>query len=757
MKGLSGQVEILRDKWAVPHIFAQSETDLFKAQGYAHAQERLWQMELFKRVSAGRLSELFGKETLDADRILRTLGFRRLGLIDAQSLKTHPENIHLLELLQAYADGVNAFIETQTALPAEFQLLRTRPEKWTPTDSLSIARFLAFQMSYGWLHQLERAKILAAVGEEKAKELFVDYPQINPEVLPFGNERNFWEDGRLKALDSLYLRPVGGSNNWAIASHKMRSGSALLANDPHLLLNNPNIWIENHLCAPTYECTGVSVAGIPFVLIGHNRQIAWGATLSFVDTQDLFVERFLSDECKQYEFGDEIRKSTLLEEKIIVKGQKNPYAETVVHTHHGVIISEVLGDKKQKLALASPVLKENEMVLGFYRLNQSKNWDDFVDAVAKISAPSLNLAYADTEDNIGYYCSGRVPIRQKDKFGLPVLGYTGTYEWIGSVPSEEIPHTLNPKRGYVFSCNNKISAPNYPHDLGGLYMNGYRAARLQELFDQTPQVDISDCKAWQLDIFCQSSKVWLEWLRTQSPKLSPETQTIWTQILAWDGFLTTETVGGCMYQILLKMMSRALFEKDLGQAYAGFTGKSEPSGLFAFNEFWAHERDAVLSVLKNPNSAWKNPKTWDTAAFIGDCLQQTQAYLKQRLGNNPNIWTWGRIHKLTFKHSLGVRPPLDALMNISEIPIGGDMDTLAQASELFESGAVCGASYRQIIDMGNFNNSLSISPLGQSGNKLSPHLQDQLPLWLKGEYKPMFWAKTDILENVKYKMRLIGE
>ncbi len=787
LTGLSDKVEIIRDRWAVPHIYAKNETDLYFAQGFCHAQERLWQMELWRRIASGRLSEVFGKVSLDADRLLRTLGFRRQAIIEFQGYKSNlkPDYQEITAAATAYAQGVNAYIAQCKQFPAEFGLLSHKMEAWTEADSFAIARFLSFQMAWGWHHQIERLQMVQSVGWEKAKELFEKLPNDLPPVLKMGIERNYWDfdTQMLKPLDGLFIKPAGGSNNWAISAQKMETGSAALCNDPHLLLNNPNIWIENHLICPQHENTGVSVAGMPFVVIGHNRKIAWGVTLAFVDMQDVFIEKFTSPECKQYEMGNEIRRATHFEEKIYIKKQRQPHIETVIYTHHGAVISDVIplqktknstdnhfhADENQrphapashyKLSLASPVLQQNEMILGFYLMNKANGWNDFVTACSHINAPALNIAYADTADNIGYYCTGKVPIRKQHKHGLPVLGYTGEHEWVGFIPFEEMPHALNPAQGYIFSCNNKIVDEKYPYELGDLFMSGYRAARLQRLFSAQNGYNLDDCKRWQMDMYSVAAEKWQKlFVQTLENKLMSRKADLPKNIFAgfellkgWDCEMSATSGAAALYQVLVQQLIDDVIAPELGQKLtAAFRGEGNPAALFRNNEFWSHDADIIYKILTAKTSLWRKKPSEE---IIWDAYCRAIEFLNKKISLNSKEWAWSKLHFIDFNHALGQDPTLSDIFSLKNVPIGGDKDTLNQLSFMpnqHYGGLICGASYRQVINMGNFADSYCSSPLGQSGNKNSQHHHDQLPLWLNGEYKPMIWTREQMQEFAQYK------
>jgi penicillin amidase len=753
LSGLKKKVEVIRDRWAIPHIHAENQEDLVFVQGFLHAQDRLWQMEMNRRIAKGRLCELYGPLALEADKVSRTLGFARLGKADAERYK----GSQMGKLLQAYADGVNTFIEQHPKqLPVEFKLLRISPEPWTPEDSMAYGRFVSFRMSYGFMHEIERMRLINELGVEKALELFPEYRPEHPEVLPTGIETYKVLDGRLKAFQGPWLKPLGGSNNWSVAPQLMEGGSASLCNDPHLAINMPNIWYENHLICPDLEVTGVSLLGTPLVLIGHNRKIAWGATLSFVDVQDTYIEKFTGENCNQYHHDGRILKATHLEEKIKIKG-KPDHIEKVVMTHRGPVISDLVGYKDKKISLQSAPLKDNEMMMGFYKLNLAENWNDFVEACSMIEAPSLNLNYADTSDNIGYYVTGKIPIRKRVAHDLPRPAWEGDYDWTGFIPFEDMPHAFNPSKGYLYTCNHKIVTEDYPYDLGEVFMNGYRAKRLEDLFKAQKSYTLEDFKKWQMDFYSipgtQFRDLLKETLVDTNLALPTEIQGAVEEFVHWDGYLTAESIGGCIFQVLKQELIELIIGAELGHPYTTyFRGEGSNQPLLLDNEFWGHDSTTLLRMLKNPEqSAWIKTTTAET---LIEGMKNSVAFLKKKLGADLKNWQWGNLHQMTLLHVLGVREPLDQVFNVTGIKLGGDTDTLCQIG--FQpgqhyDGTLVAASYRQVIDMGNFAKSYSISPVGQSGNLLSPHRTDQLKTWQNGEFKPMVWTLEQQKEYGKYK------
>jgi penicillin amidase len=425
LPGLKAPVEIIRDRWGVPHIYADNLHDLFFAQGFVHAQDRLWQMEINRRTATGRLSELFGDVALDTDRLTRTFGFNRLAQADLDSASEEMQ-----EALDAYAVGVNVFLDqTDGRLPVEFTLLRHWPEPWTPQDSLAWVRVMIWNLSHAWASEIVRARLIEKLGPDRAADLEIRYPERNPITLPQGIEFNqFTANGILEATTGPFLGQAFGSNGWAVAADRMSTGAPALCNDMHLQLQSPSIWYAIHLDAgEQFNVTGVSLPGIPCVEVGHNSHIAWGMTLAFTDCEDLFVEKFHPDDPHRYQFQDEWLEANVIHEPIHVKGRTDPHVEEVIVTHHGPIISDVVGTPGMRLAVQSMALRPCPAIQGWFQLDQAQGWDDFVAAMRLIKAPQLNVPYADVDGNIGYWVTGKV----KDWFPPPA-GPASTNGWTRS-------------------------------------------------------------------------------------------------------------------------------------------------------------------------------------------------------------------------------------------------------------------------------------------------------------------------------------
>ncbi len=755
--GLHAPVEIVRDRWGVPHIYAESLHDLIFAQGFVHAQDRLWQMEINRRTATGRLSELFGEIALDTDRLARTFGFHRLAEADWKAAGDE-----LRDLLEAYTAGVNVSLDqTGGRMPVEFTLLRHWPEPWTALDSLSWVRVMIWNLSHAWAGEIVRARLIEKLGPDRAADLEIRYPERNPITLPRGIEFNrLTADGMLEPAEGPFLSQAFGSNGWAVTGSRMATGAPALCNDMHLALSLPGVWYAVHLVAgpggERFDVTGVSLPGVPLVMVGHNARIAWGMTLAFTDCEDLFVEKFHPGDPHRYEFRGEWREAEVIHEIIPVKGRADPHIEEVVVTHHGPVISDVVGFPAQRLAVQSMALRPCPAIEGWFRLDQAQGWDDFVAAARLIQAPQLNIPYADVDGNIGYWVTGKVPVRARGQGLVPAPGWTGEYEWVGEVPFEEMPHALNPTQGYVVTCNHRIVSADYPHYLGSVWMNGYRARRIVDVFESKGTLSPDDFRALHVDFYCIPG---LELVARMEGLSSPDpgVQAALETLRAWDGNLTTGSVGGTLYEVTLYRLLHNLWEPALGQELLyQLLGEGVHPLLYASNEFHGQGTVTALRMLDDADSAWVR-EAGGREALLLRSLGEAVAWLKETLGPEMDRWQWGRIHRATFPHSLGIQPPLDRVFNRGPYPIGGDTDTACQTAYLAHDPYDVKAwapSFRQIVDMGDLSRSVVAVPPGQSGQLGSPHYDDLIEPWLKGEYQPMLWTREQVEREAEGRLHL---
>lgn len=750
ISGLSGKVEVIRDKWGVPHIKAENNHDLYFAQGFVQAQDRMWQMEQNRRAATGRLSEIIGNLALDTDRTALTFGFARSGKADIDLISEE-----MLEILKAYTEGVNAYLShPKTKLPLEFTLLRFKPEPWTMEDSLAFSRLMMWQLSHAWHGEIIRSQIIDKVGEEKAKELEIVYPEKNPATLPNGIEFNILSaDGSLMGIKGPFISKGKGSNSWAISGEKSVTGFPLLCNDMHLQLSLPSIWYENHLTSDLINVSGVTLPGVPLVQVGHNDYIAWGMTLAFTDAEDTYLEKINPENPNQYEFNGKWYEMEIISEEIPIKGGFS-HLENIKLTRNGPIISTVLPGQNQALSIKSMALRPTQSFEGWLQLNKAINWDDFVVGIDMIDATQLNITYADINGNIGYYVCGKVPIRKKGLGNVPSPGWTDEYDWDGFVPFEEMPHVFNPERGFIITCNHKIIPDDFPYFLGNVWMNGYRARRFEEIINKKSKIGIEDCKEIQMDFVCIPGQEFKEFFVNYSHP-NPEFQSAIDYLLSWKGNLSTDTIGGTIYEVLRYYMIRNILKPTLGDELTdSFMGKGFHPILYNAFEFYGHDTTTLLRILKNEESWWLS-QAGGFDVIVEESLAQSISWLKKKCGKNPEQWKWGKLHTITFAHAMAIQKPLDKVFNRGPLPIGGDTDTLCQTAiapdDPFEVKAWA-PSHRQIIDLGNLSNSLIDHPPGQSGQLASKHYDDLMEPWLNGKHHPMVWSKEQIK---KYKESIL--
>lgn len=760
LPGLSEPVTVSRDDHGIPRIQAKHRSDLFLAQGFIHAQDRLWQIEMHRRAATGRLAAMVGEIGLDTDRLSRTLGFARLAQAtwDLSSDKVRAD-------VEAYTAGINAFLNSGAPLPLEFSLLRHRPEPWTALDSVAFGRMMAWILSHGFASKLTRAQLIERVGPAAAAELELFYPEDNPVTLPNGIEFNLLEvDGKLRAADGPFIRrsmegSARGSNAWVIAGQRTTTGHPILCNDMHLPIGSPSLWYVLHLNCPGEDeindlrVSGASLPGVPYVLVGHNPYIAWGATLSFVDIEDLFVERFAGESADQYEFQGQWRQAHIVEEIIEVRNGKS-HSERVIITHHGPLISNVLPVNGQALALASLSLQSNRSFDGFAMLNEARGWDDFVSAVQNIHSPSLNLVYADVEGNIGYYVTGRAPIRNSGTGQVPVPGWTGEHEWIGHVPFEAMPHALNPSQGYLVTANNKIVDDDYPYYLGISWRNGYRARRISDLIQQQHLLSPEDSQRLQHDILSVPGRELVDRLRGLSPE--DEDAALCLQLLRdWDGNMEADSAGALVYKALMNQLTMAILRPRLGRSLTeGYLGTGPHPTLYPFGETHSQWIAVLLRLLAAEETEWL-PADPERERLLERCLAKTTVELRSELGPDPQTWSWGRRHQILFGHTLARQQPLDRVFNLGPYTVGGDADTICQMSISPEDGANnIAPSYRQIMTPGQWERSMAMHAPGQSGHLASRHYADLVEFWLNGEYYELPWLSQDVVQTDGNALRL---
>lgn len=746
LSGLKAPAEIVRDRHGVPHIHAASIEDAYFSLGFVHAQDRLWQMEMNRRIAAGRLSEALGAATLDADKFLRTLGVHRVAEATLKSL-----NAETRSQLDAYAAGVNAFLAQRSGpLPPEFLLTGIMPEPWQSADSVAWVKMMAWDLGANWRSELLRLRLAKKLSAAQIGEFLPPYPGDAPlAIADFTKLYRQLDAGKLAALALPGVTEDGASNNWVLAGRRSASGKPLLANDPHLGLAAPAIWYFAHLSAPGLEVMGATLPGVPAVVLGRNRHIAWGATNTGPDVQDLYVERV--DGAGQVLSPQGWQKLATRKESIKVKGQAD-VTLTVRASRHGPLISDVFKPaaaalpQNYALAFAWTALREDDVTMqaaGKYA--SAANWNEFLAAARDFHSPQQNMVYADTDGNIGYIAPGRVPVRKpaNDLNGLaPAPGWDAKYDWDGFIAFEDLPQSYNPASGEIITANHKIVPTDYPHYITSEWSLPYRAERIQQLLNATPKHTLQSFAKIQADtVSLQVREILPLLLKTSTT--DAEALKVLQQLRRWNANMTVESAEPLIVSAWLRELGRLIYADELGDMFDGA---------------WAHRADFMVHVLADSGGQghWcddvNTPAKETCADLLPKALALALADLQQRYGDDRAQWRWGDAHFALSEHRpFGRQPQLARLFDI-RVPTPGDTytvdvgrNTLTNEHAPFASRHA--ASLRAIYDLADLDKSVYIHSTGQSGNLLSPLYRNFAERWSRVEYIPMSMKRSDAADG----------
>jgi penicillin amidase len=702
---LQGEVSITRDKWGVVHINAQkSDLDAWFALGYAHAQDRFWQMEFNRHVEQGTLSELFGPKTLPQDKYLRTWGFYHYAKPTWQYLSPHTKAV-----LQHYTDGVNLYI-SQQHYPFQFKLLGIHPKPWTVYDSIAWQKVLAWDLQNVWKSKLNNYLVKKNEGAKKIPVLFPPYPHNAPTIL---SDQDLKQSGlytfntSLSSELNLVNQQDKGSNNWVVSGKWTTTGKPLLANDPHLEMQSPSVWYLAEIKAPGLDVMGATMPGMAGVVIGHNTTIAWGVTNVNPDVQDLYV---ISPE-----FNNQIN---TVQETINIKNQP-AVSYPIRYFHEMPIISDVTDTKEISSTVAlkwTAFDHEDKTVQSIIDINYAQNWSQFVNALKDFNAPSQNFIYADVLGNIGYYLPGKIPLRKWES-DLPVP-YDEQHQWQGSIPFEKLPHVYNPIEGMITTANNLPVSKHYPYSINFRWsVPAYRVNRINTLLNYYKPLDIQKFKIIQQDDYSMSWKALSPYLLKTVP-VDNNSKIAINLLNTWNGFTDKSSIGQTIF---------AFWYRELDSLMPEYLRKS--------NEY---PEPLYIQHLLQHNTQ----KNLDQ--FLSISLQTAMKKLITQNGQDQHQWQWGKNHRAEFKEmGLGTVPILNTFWNRSIETSGGlytvNPGTYTQKNFIQDDGA----SYRQIIDLSQLNNSLFVITLGQSNDPFNANYQDQLPLWESGKYIAMSTESKD--------------
>ncbi len=740
LPGLSRPVEVYRDPAGIPHILAESEYDAYVAAGYVHAQDRLWQMDILRRYGQGRLAEVFGSRLLPADRLMRSIGIARLA--DSLLRFVSPQTRNILE---AYARGVNAGIrEARGRLPVEFDLLQYEPEPWQPAHSLIIARLMGWELGLSWWVDLTLQELITRFGEDKARQIFPRddsegpfLPPAAPGALP--GDAELLRAG-MASLASVFGNAGSGvgSNSWVIDGRRSASGKPILANDPHLVFMQPARWYIMHMSTPRLNVAGVTLPGVPGVVIGHNGHIAWGLTNLMADDVDFVVEDVSEKDSTWLDAGQ--RKRLVVHTDSIFIRDSIPVVHTTLVTRRGPVISPVYPFKgvirdsgrfapPTAVALRWMGYERSDDVLAIYRLNHARDWLAVREAIRGFGVPAQYLVYADASGTIGGSAMGRIPQRVSGTGMLPARGGDAAAEWRGAIPFEALPSVWQPEEGVIVAANARPPGNGTTYS-SHLWEGDTRARRIAQLLGEQRSYNVEDMKMLQMDSYSAYvdtlRNAFVRALRGWSTRPLLMTR-VMNRLAAWDCRMYASSIEASLYSVAYVHLLRNTF------------GDEMDSTLFANYTFLTNIPTRVMPRLLNDTTAqWfddvRTPGIEQPRHILIRSIVEAVRELRRTLGTDMERWTWGSLHTVEFRHPLGEVTPLHTLFNVGPYPISGNNTTIQNSGFPFTApyGATVGASMRFICDMASPDSSYIVLTTGQSGQPFSRHYADHTALWQTG-------------------------
>lgn len=749
VKGLGAPVSVLRDEHGVPHITADTVEDLLFAQGFVTAQDRLWQMDMARRFARGELAEVLGPEFAEIDKRQRTL---QLNIAVQNSIKLLSERD--ARYLKAYAAGVNAEIEQQRQhLPIEFRLLRYSPRQWTVEDSFYIATNMIQDLNGVWQREWRREKVFARLSPQDRADLYpnsswrdrppmtdlpVDADQQKSTKLDLQPAQDY--DSSIASSFASDLQSEcescwPGSNNWVVSGAHTKSGKPLLSNDMHLQHSIPDVWYEVHLQNGDYDVAGVSLPGIPFVIVGHNARIAWGFTNLGPDVMDLFTEEF--NQAREYLTPAGWERPERHREVIKVKGGPDQTIELLT-TRHGPVISSILPGESRQIALRWTLY--DGVRFRFYEIGTAQNWEQFRKAFSEFDAPSQNVVYADVDGHIGYQATGKIPIRKSGDGMVPEPGADGSHDWIGYVPFDQLPSVFDPPSGILATANGRITPDGYPFMLSTEWGSPYRTERIYKVLRNSTQLTPAEMLSLQMDVYSQFDKLCADsfvYAVDHAEKARPRAKQAADLMRGWDGKVTVDAVAPTLVTRSRAELMRLLLEPKLGSLWKQYQ--------------WFNSSVALEKMLISKPQRWvpQGYKDFDAvlAAAVEAAVDSPDA--PRRLSS----WRWGKVSKIDLKHPLfGAVPGLDQWTGTGNMELSGDGSYTVKAA-----GKNFGASERMTVDLSDFDRSTLNIVVGQSGQILSPYYMDQFTAWYKGTTFALAFNPDKVRANTHHQLTLEPE
>ncbi len=738
LPGLSADVRVWRDSYGVPHIFAGSMDDAARALGYLHASERLFQMELQRRVGQGRLAEVIGAERLGVDKFIRTLGFYREAESSFGALSPWAQ-----KRLEAYADGVNAFLDSHKgALPPEFLIAGDQPEPWKPADSLVWGKLISLELSHNYELEALRAHLGQKLGPEEAAWMFPGTtPGAPVTTLPARSETHAKAESVEDEIGALIGIRQGASNEWVVAGSRTATGKPILANDPHLGIQAPILWYLARIVTPVGSVKGATVPGLPGVLLGQNDSIAWGFTTADTDAQDLFIETVDPSDPSKYLTPDGSKPFEPREETIRVKDGAD--VKLIVRaTRHGPVLSDVranlgaVAGAGKVATLAFTGLGDRDTTIeALIRLNAARNWDEFLGAMRLFQTPTQNIVYADVSGDIGFFSPGLVPLRKSGDGLAPVDGASGAFDWTGMIPFEQLPQLHNPPAGFAFNANNANVPDDHQPNFGRDWEENFRARRIQQFFDTIDKHSLDTSAEMQADILSLAAKALQPFIATIAPS-DERARQAQAMLTSWNGAMDKNRVEPLIFAAFLRALHANLLQEKTGV-------DMEALGPFAAT--------TLISLMRDHPSWCGAPDKPDPdcRTALGRALDQSLALLVKRDGADMSQWRWGAEHVSLLEHKVYSHVPLLDRVSDLSVPSSGGFYTLDRGGG-FDTppdrpfARTQGGGFRGIYDLANPEKSRFMIATGESGHIFSRHYRDLVPLWNDVKSIPLTGSEDDL-------------
>jgi penicillin G amidase len=774
--GLREPVEVLRDRWGVPHIFAKNTEDLFFAQGFVVAQDRMWQLEMWRRNGEGRLAEVLGPEYITRDTFARLLAFR--GNWDEEFTKYHPEGRAIFE---SFARGVNASIQKaidENKVPVEFEIMGFQPQPlWTARTLLT--RMPGWTLSRNASSEVQRALDVKTMGIAKVRELKPTDPEkaftipegldladidaailnitrdannlrwnLTPQKTTSSAARSIGEGGPLASFitpNPWLLEPDLGSNNWVIGGSKSTTGKPIIANDPHREVVNPALRYVVHLNAPGWNVIGATEPGLPGISIGHNDRLAWGFTILGMDQQDLYVEETDPQNPNRYRVNGGWRDMDVQREAISVRGQNDPTIVDVKFTRHGPVLHENTARNRAFALRWVGAEPGGAGYLGSLNVMQTKNWKEFNDALPRAwYIPSHSLVYADVDGNYGYIGVAQTPIRKNWDGLLPVPGKDSKYEWSGFVPFDTLPKSLNGSAGFYNSSNNDVVpkiVPGYSTPLGYEYSAPYRYNRVHEVLSEKKKFSLADMERLQYDTLSLPARDLVPLLKGAAVA-DPAAQEARKRLLSWNFVLDRESVPATIYEFWALKLGPLAFAPRVPEQ--------------ARSTVRQYDMRRVIAWMQKPDRAYGANPAEGRNRILAQALEDAVADLRKRFGDDMNAWKWGDIHTADLVHPLAGADGAKGLFDVEPVRRGGDGFTVMAASSPTETSTkqTSGASFMFVMDVSNWDNSTGLSVPGNSAQPLSPHYKDLTEYWGEGKHFPLAFSRKKVEDVMAHRLVL---